>query len=369
MSPSKAGKYSYIIAESKRLLRQRTGRAHALLVGRGAAALWATLTALDLHDRLVLLPANTCYIVLWAVLQSGNQPHLVDIDPLTGNMSTATLDRSTVDRPAVVIPTHMYGLPAPMETICAWARARDVFVFEDAALALGTIVEGRPAGDWGNVSILSFGTGKIADADNGGALLTDDSALSREIERVLADLPLWNKTLERLNHQWLEIYWPLHQFESENPHLPDLYPALFRIYKPITRYRLPNAHWKKLRVELGNLDDNLAHRAEVARLYDEKLAADSLLRTLQRPEGAILWRYPLIVPNRDALLQALWGAGIFEATRWYPSLQTMRAALAPDLPAAETPAADQLAGEIVNLPLTDQADRAVEVILDFFGKN
>ncbi len=369
MSPSKAGKYSVIVAESKRLLRQRTGRAHALLVGRGAAALWATITALDLHDRPVLLPANSCYIVLWAVLQSGNQPHLVDIDPLTGNISAATLDRCAIEHPAVLIPTHMYGLPAPMSAICAWAQQRGAFVIEDAALALGTQVEGRPAGSWGNASILSFGAGKIADAGNGGALLTDDSALSREVERVLADLPLWNRSLERLNHQWLEIYWPLHQFEAENPHLPELYPALFRIYESITRYRLPDAHWKKLRAELGSLDDNLAHRAEVAHRYDAKLAADSVLRTLQRPDGAILWRYPLIVPHRDALLQALWSEGIFEATRWYPSLQTMRAALAPDLPTAETPAADQMADEIVNLPLTDQAERAIEVILDFFGKN
>src|SRR5215212_2287052 len=121
-------KFSFAASESRRLLRQRTGRGRAMLAGRGSAAIWATLRALDLHDRAVLLPANTCYIVLWAVLQSGNQPYLADIDPLTGNITAATLDACPAPNPAVIIPTHMYGLPAPMAVICDWAKAHDTFV-------------------------------------------------------------------------------------------------------------------------------------------------------------------------------------------------------------------------------------------------
>ncbi|MEO8397035.1 MAG: DegT/DnrJ/EryC1/StrS family aminotransferase, partial [Chloroflexota bacterium] len=259
---------SLAAAEARRLLRQRTGREHVTLTGRGATAIWATLRALDLHNRPVLLPANTCYIVLWAVLQSGNQPFLVDVDPLTANISAQTLDQCGVDSPAVLIPAHMYGLPAPMKSIMAWASEHDVFVIEDAALALGTVSDGKPAGAWGDVSIFSFGSGKIADAGNGGALLTDDAALATEIERIIATLPLWTRKLEQLNRQWLEIYWPLHQFETETPRLTEIYPTLFSIYGSIVQYRLPESWASGLRAELLNLDANVARRNDLARLYD-----------------------------------------------------------------------------------------------------
>lgn len=247
---------------SRHLLRQRTGRTHALLAGRGAAAIYAALTALDLRDRPVLIPANTCYIVLWAVLQSGNLPVLVDVDPATANISPETLDQCGESQPAAVIPAHMYGLPAPMSAIMTWARSHGATVIEDAALALGAQADGKPAGAWGEVSILSFGDGKTADAGSGGALLTDDARLAAEIERILAGMPLWSSELRALNRQWLEIYWALHQFESETPRLAELYPALFEIYGRITRCRV--ADWRTLAPTLDALDMNLAHRDELA---------------------------------------------------------------------------------------------------------
>lgn len=355
---------------SRYLLRQRTGRAHALLAGRGAAAIYATLTTLDLHDRPVLIPANTCYLVLWAVLQSGNQPILVDIDPKTANISPETLEQCGVAHPAIVIPAHMYGLPAPMASLTEWARSRNVFVIEDVALALGTVADGKPAGAWGDVSIFSFGQGKTADIGCGGALLTDDTHLAAEIEHALAAMPLWTETLQALNRQWQEIYWALHQFEGETSRLAELYPTLFDIYGEITRCRVAN--WRGLPPALDALDKNLAHRDELALLYDEQLAA-APVRLFERPAGTFLWRYPLLVPDaqRNKLLARLWEAGIFEATRWYPSLQPMRRTLTPDLPATPTPAADALAQQIINLPLSpetdrEQASKAIRIILDYF---
>lgn len=363
---------AFAAAESRRTLRQLTGKSHALLTGRGAAAIWATLRALDLRDGTVLIPANTCYLVLWAVLQSGNRPILVDVDPNTGNISPETLDQCSVERADVVIPAHMYGLPARMNAIMEWARERDAFVIEDAALAIGASVDRRPAGGWGDVSIFSFGPGKIADAGLGGALLTDDSELVKEAETLLADMPLWDEGLQRLNQQWLDLYWPLHQFETETPRLLSLYPALFEIYGSITRFRLPDLYTDALVDELMALDVNLKRRDLLASQYDD-LLADVPIRTLDRPDESALWHYPLLVPaeHRDRLLRRLWDEDVFEATRWYPSLQAMRSALAPTLPTTPTPNADQLAAEIINLPLSpdmerDAAEMISEIVLRYF---
>src|ERR1041385_2341503 len=108
---------------SHHYLREITGRENVFLTGRAAAGIWATLGAWDLHDEVVLLPANTCYIVLWAVLKSGNRPLLVDVDRQTANLTVEGLEAHQTAHPAAVIPCHMYGLPAPMQAICQWARA------------------------------------------------------------------------------------------------------------------------------------------------------------------------------------------------------------------------------------------------------
>jgi dTDP-4-amino-4,6-dideoxygalactose transaminase len=290
-------------------------------------------------------------------LESGNQPILVDIDPNTGNLSIEGLKTAKNSLPAAIIPCHMYGLGAPMTSICQWAREKGAVVIEDAALAIGGIVEDRPAGSWGDVSIFSFGLEKIVDVEVGGAVLTDDAALAKEIAQVLESVPLWDERLAAMTAQWNSLYWALHQYETDNPRLLSLYPQLFDLYRDLVVYRLPDRYWDDLPAALTELPANLAHRAHLAAICDE-LLADLPVRTLPRPEGSILWRYPLLVPaeNRDDLLNHLWSNGVRDATRWYPALGHMRAALAPDLLSQETPNADRFAAEIVNLTV----DRSVE---------
>lgn len=344
--------------EARRLLRQRTGHQRAVLAGRGAAAITASLRALGLHDAPVLIPANTCYIVLWAVLQSGNLPVLADVDLTTACVTPETLTATHIT-PAAIIPAHMYGLPAPMAALCGWARERGAWLIEDAALALGTLADGRPAGSWGDVSVYSFGRGKGADMDNGGAALTNDAALADAIEGQLTALPLWSETLARLNRQWLDIYWALHQHEADNPALPTLYPLLLKMYGAITQYRLREAAWRDLSPALAAFDGEVAHRQRLAAVYDEGLRDTPALQ-FERPVDAVLWRYPLRVPDqqREGLLQTLWSAGVTDVTRWYPSLQPMLRALAPDAPTTPTPNADRLSAEIVNLPLSSETSEA-----------
>lgn len=360
------------MAEARRALRQRTGRQRAVLAGRGSAALWAALGALGLRNAPVLIPGNTCYIVLWAVLHSGNIPILVDIDPQTGNITPDTLSAAGVAQPGAVIPAHMYGIPAPIQAITDWARMRGAAVIEDAALALGATANGQPAGAWGDVSIFSFGRGKPADMDNGGAALTDDPVLADAIDRLTHELPMWSQSLSRLNRQWLDIYWAMHQHEADNPGLAALYAPLFDLYGAITRYRLPESAWRAFPAALAALDESARHRAMLAAVYDAGLN-DTPARTLSRADDASLWRYPLLVPadHRDALLHALWEAGALDVTRWYPSLQPMRAALTPNAPVTALPNADRMAAEIINLPLSaetppEEARRIVRLIQHYF---
>ncbi|MBK8020818.1 MAG: DegT/DnrJ/EryC1/StrS family aminotransferase [Chloroflexi bacterium] len=345
------------------LLRRQTGRGGALLLGRAAAGIWATLRVFNAAGRPVLIPANTCYIVLWAVLLAEAQPVLVDTDPTTGMITPATLDAALEalalgQSPVAVIPCHLYGLPAPMAAITTWAGRHDLRVIEDAAQAFGGNVDGRPMGAWGDAAVFSFGAGKIVDLELGGALLADDPALLDAASALLAKLPVYGDALAGLDEQWLSLYWAMHQYEEANPRLPALYTMLFDLYQRLTHYRAPASLWRAAPAAFEALAGNLAHRAAMANLYDAQFADLPEVHTLSCSPETTLWKYPLRTPaaDRNELLRFLWGNGIETATRWYPSLQAMAAALAPQNVQPPTPHADALSREIINLPVDASVD-------------
>jgi dTDP-4-amino-4,6-dideoxygalactose transaminase len=353
-------------------LQLLTGKQHTVLLGRAAAGIWVTLKVLGYANRPILLPANTCYVVLWAVLHSGNYPVLVDVDPNTANLSIDTLERANVENAAATIPCHMYGLPASIAEVKTWAQTRGIFVIEDAALALGAQADGEAVGSWGDVAVLSFGLGKIINHQVGGALVTDDEKLAAEMSRVANELSMWEDHLLDLSNQWHNLYWALHQYEDRNPRLLTLYPSLFDTYRPLIAYQLPPPEWEGLPKALKRLDKNLAHRHKMAELCDSVLRGLAV-RTLDRPTGSILWRYPLLVApeKRDDLLAYLWEHGIHDATRWYPSLRYMTSALAPEIPQTPTPNADLLGASIINLALDPEVDatyveRTANLIVEYF---
>ncbi|MBL8146825.1 MAG: DegT/DnrJ/EryC1/StrS family aminotransferase [Anaerolineae bacterium] len=338
--------------DSIALLERLSGRGHARLTGRAATGIWAALKALGAEGRPVLIPANTCYIVLWATLEAGCSPRLVEVDPTSGCMSLETIHRFEEDLPAAIIPCHLYGNPAPVSAISRWARARGIAVIEDAALALGGMADGRPAGGWGDVSVYSFGLGKIVDVELGGAVLTDDPALDAEIGRLLEDTPLWNARLSEITQQWHDLYWALHQYEQDNLALVDLYPTLHRIYSGLVRYQLPASYWDDLPAALRALPGNLAHRAEIAATYAEALANAPLQRPIL-PEGSVAWRYTVRARpvTRNSLLRHLWENGQHGVTRWYPWLEPMASAIAPAAATSPSPNAEAWCASVLNLPL------------------
>jgi perosamine synthetase len=75
----------------------------------------------------------------------------------------------------------LHGRMAPMAKICQWAKTRDLRVIEDACQVHGATVDGRPAGSWGDVSVLSFGGSKMLAAGRGGAVLTNSSRLAQRM--------------------------------------------------------------------------------------------------------------------------------------------------------------------------------------------
>ena len=80
-----------------------------------------------------------------------------------------------------LIVSHLHGQPAPMKRIMEWARSAGIKVIEDACQAHGALVDGRPAGSWGDVGIFSYGGSKLISAGRGGAVVTKDPLVAQRM--------------------------------------------------------------------------------------------------------------------------------------------------------------------------------------------
>ncbi len=108
---------------------------------------------------------------------TGARPVLVDIDPDTWAIDPAILEEAVGRATKAILVSHLHGAAAPMRAITGFARAKGLAVVEDACQAPGALVEGRIAGTWGDVGVLSFGGSKLLTAGRGGAILTTSAAI------------------------------------------------------------------------------------------------------------------------------------------------------------------------------------------------
>jgi dTDP-4-amino-4,6-dideoxygalactose transaminase len=148
------------------------GVAHVLTCGSGTFAVELGLRALRVGpgDEVVLAsydyPGN-----FLAVHSVGAVPVLAEVDADNWNLSAEGLAEALGPATRAVIVSHLHGGLVPMREVMGLAGTRGVPVIEDACQAAGATVQGRPAGSWGDVGVLSFGGSKLLTAGRGGAIL------------------------------------------------------------------------------------------------------------------------------------------------------------------------------------------------------
>ncbi len=156
---------------------------HAVGVSSGTDALLIAMMALGIGpgDE-VITPTYSFFATAGCVSRLGATPVFVDIDPVTFNASPASIAAAITPRTKAIVPVHLYGLVAEMDTIRDIADGARVPVIEDAAQAIGARRHGRQAGNFGLAGCLSFFPSKNLGAfGDGGLVMTNDSAFAAEI--------------------------------------------------------------------------------------------------------------------------------------------------------------------------------------------
>src|SRR5262249_41315413 len=102
----------------------------------------------------------------------GARPVLIDVTPENWNLDVRQLAGAFSAHTRAILVSHLHGGLVAMRELTASAHARGLAVIEDSAQCPCATVEGKKAGAWGDVGILSFGGSKLLSAGRGGALLT-----------------------------------------------------------------------------------------------------------------------------------------------------------------------------------------------------
>jgi dTDP-4-amino-4,6-dideoxygalactose transaminase len=234
-------------------------------------------------------------------------------------------------RTRAIMPVHLYGQPADMDPINALATKHNLLVIEDAAQAQGARYRGRRVGSLGHAAGTSFYPGKNLGAlGDGGAVLTNDEAIANKVRSL------------RNYGSSIKYY---HDVVGYNSRLDEMQAAF-------------------LRVKLKMLDQWNNRRQQIAKAFTAGIDNLGYQLPFVPAFADPVWHlYVIRHPQRDALKEHLEHSGIQTGIH-YP-IPVHQQTCYSDLAEVKFPIAEQLAVEILSLPMSPTLQQAeIQQIID-----
>ncbi len=313
------------------------GAKHAISCASGTDALLLVLMARGIGPGdAVFCPAFTFCATAEVVALLGATPVFVDIDAATFNIDVASLKRAIPVAkhkgltPKAVMPVDLFGLPADHDAVAEVAMAEGLFVLDDAAQGFGGIYKGRKVGTLAAATATSFFPAKpLGCFGDGGAVMTDDDTLAE----ILRSLRVHGQGTDRYDNVRIGITGRL-----------DTIQAAILI--------------EKLKI----FEDEIAARNAVAKRYNAGLK--DVATVPQVPDGyTSVWAQYVIrlqPGRRDKLAADLKAQGIPTAIYYPRPLNKLAAYTSYPLAERGVPVSEQLAEEVIALPMHAYLDAPVQ---------
>jgi dTDP-4-amino-4,6-dideoxygalactose transaminase len=322
----------------------KLGAKHAIGCASGTDALILALMAAEIGpgDEVITTPFSFV-ATAGSIAQVGAKPVFVDIIPVTYNIHPALIEAAITPRTRAIMPVHLFGLPADMNSILDIARGHKLVVIEDAAQAIGARYDDQYVGTMGNFGCFSFFPSKnLGGAGDGGLVTTNDAAMAERLRMLRG-------------HGSEKKYF--HDIVGTNSRLDALQAAI-------------------LRVKLNHLDSWEDARRAHADRYRSLFDAHKLNTLLTYPPAPpakfrhVYHQFTIRSPFRDELREFLRRAGV-PSEIYYPLCLHLQRAFAHlgyaqgDLPIAETASAQVLSLPVFPELSGTQQDLVVKTIADF----
>lgn len=312
------------------------GAKHAIAVTNATAALHLACVAVGLKPRdEVILPSLTFVATANAVRYTGAIPIFADIEsPDWLTISPASIERHITDKTRAILIMHYAGYPCDMPAIMEIARRYDLAVIEDSAHAIGSELNGRKLGTWGQIGCFSFFSNKNMTTGEGGMLATDDDALADRL-RILR------------SHGMTSLSWDRHKGHAWSYDVVDLG----------YNYRIDEMRSALGRVQLKKVGANNQRRAALTALYRELLTelAPGVSMPFSEGRGTSCYHIlPILLPvgmDRIRFMEGMKARGV-QTSIHYPPVHEFQIYRKPAFWAKHLlPLTEQVALREVTLPL------------------
>lgn len=301
--------------------------------------------------RVLMSPVNDD-VILFVVLAAGLRPVLAPVSVWDGNIDPAAVPEATWRSVDAVLTTNLYGMPDRVVELRLRCEELGIPLIEDAAHAIGTHLDGQPIGTFGTAA--AFSLSKHVAAMAGGFLAVEDARTRRELEllrddllvpgRLAGDLATALRPLGRSAVRTLHLVRPawrtmqrLGLLERDDfrmaLHAPRLAVSALQApsltaYEPWIRVDLHDFRTRhgtlvrgQLKLRMALLDENLTRRrAGVSVLSGTAWASPALRDRAARGGPLPLFRVPLLVHDRDTLVQRLVRHGVVAGYIYDPPL-------------------------------------------------
>jgi dTDP-4-amino-4,6-dideoxygalactose transaminase len=316
------------------------GVEHCVGVGSGTDALLIALRVLGVGEGAEVVTTPFSFVASAdVVVRLRARPVFVDVAPQTLNISPAAVAEAVTERTKIVMPVHLYGLPADVPAIAE--AAPGIPILEDAAQAIGGALGEDKVGSLGAAAAFSFfPTKNLGAFGDGGLVATDDAGLAARARRLR-----------------------VHGAATKN------YPEEIG-YKS----RLDGLQATVLSIKLKHLDAWVARTRGLVKLYRERLAAVDGVTLLAEPGNYLpaYHQFTIRATLRDELRAFLGERGVASAVYYPTAVHLTPAFKYLGHGTGSFPEAEAAAGEVVSLPLwPEMADEQVEevcaAVADFYG--
>ncbi len=314
---------------------------YAIGVSNCTNALLLSLRALgvDAGDEVITTPF-TFIATAEVIAVLGATPVFCDIDPRTFNIDPDKIPACLSAQTKAILPVHLYGQAADMDTITQIAQKHNLKVIEDMAQAIGATYKEKKVGTFGDTACISFFPTKNLNAlGDAGMILTNDEDLDKKIRAY------------RVHGASKKYY---HDFIGYNDRLDALQAAF-------------------LRVKLKYLDEWHERRRDIAHKYDEGLRDVVKVPYIDSRNGSIYHQYTIRTPQRDELRTYLNDCGIGTAIHYPMPLHLQPALHFLGYKEGAFPEAEKAAREVLCLPVhqnltEEEVDYTISKISEFFHK-
>lgn len=144
----------------------------------------------------VMIIGFSCAVMADAVLKTGATPVFTDVSLNTMGSDCKAISNKITKKTKAIVAQHSFGIPCEIETIVEFTRNRNIFLFEDCALSLGSKRIGKTLGSYGDASIFSTDHSKPLNTFLGGLLYSENTELLKKVkqhQRKCAQLSLPKK--------------------------------------------------------------------------------------------------------------------------------------------------------------------------------